>query len=518
MTYPHKTPRPLIADAYTLGSHRFESQDAIDYSEYYMTFRRQTKKEPWVIHPNDQRIIFTGLSRIINKLLGEPITHEEIDEAKAFLKDRKATCVGLTNFDFPEDKWREIVDKHRGYIPIAISGVPEGSTVYPNEPVIRVWNTEPGFGQFAAYFESTLLKTWATSLRTTIARHWLERLINIIQDVEKCSYEEARRIAQICCHDFGDRSGASMEESEELGYAHLYSFNGTDTFAAAYQAWKDGAKNYDGCSVWALAHRIVQGFIIEGDCYNNIYNNADNNSIISMVADCYDYYNAISSYLIPLAQRSINEGNGKIVVARPDSGDAVHQIVWTIEQAIANGLYEKRDNGYIYPTTLKIIEGDGMTFETMSKIYSLLKEMKYAPHAWVIFGVGGGLRNNITRDDLSAKYALCAVGNSYRPVVKRSETAGKTTLPRCKVIRENQSITLVSLQEPGTDIHETYYYSNRNHTTIYKTPSFGDIQQRILLGFPLDRIDGGGISNTLLQERNSILERYINNEYRNIGS
>jgi nicotinamide phosphoribosyltransferase len=509
MNYPHKTPRPLIADAYTLGSHKFESPEAIEYSEYYLTFRKQTGREPSVVVPDDKRIIFAGLSRLINKLLGTPVTHEEIDEAKAFLKGRKATCVGLTDFDFPEDKWREIVNKHKGYVPLCITGVPEGSVIYPNEPAMRVWNTVPGFGQFAAYFESTWLKTWAPSLRATIARHWLDKLMDMIQEIEKCSREEARQIAQICCHDFGDRAGASMEESEELGYAHLYSFCGTDTFSAAYQAWKDGAKNYDGCSVWALAHRIVQGFVLEPNCYTTLYNQAQDNSILSMVADCYDYYNAVENYLLPLAQRSIKEGNGKIVVVRPDSGDPLEQILWTIELAIANGLYERRDNGYIYPTSLKIIEGDGMDFVTMIQIYEALMNRGYAAHAWVIFGVGGHLRNTIRRDDLSAKYALCAVGENVRPVVKRSETPGKTTLPSCKVVRNGDRTTILSNTETGHDIHQIYYYSDGENITGC-IADFAATQNRVLRDFEQAPRIAGLISPALQAEREAIIERYCN--------
>jgi hypothetical protein len=32
----------------------------------------------------------------------------------------------------------------------------------------------------------------------------------------------------------------------------------------------------------------------------------------------------------------------------------------------------------------------------------------FAPHGWGLFGVGGGLRNGLKRDNISAKYALCS--------------------------------------------------------------------------------------------------------------
>ena len=37
----HKTPRLLLADAYTTGSNEFESEDAKEKSIYYLTYRRK---------------------------------------------------------------------------------------------------------------------------------------------------------------------------------------------------------------------------------------------------------------------------------------------------------------------------------------------------------------------------------------------------------------------------------------------------------------------------------------------
>lgn len=819
----HKTPRLLLSDAYTIGSYNSESEKAKEKSIYYLTFRKPVN----AVFEDDHRIIFAGLSRLLKKFLAEPITHEEIDETILFLKNRKFTTAGLRDFDFPEEMWRRVVDEFFGYPPITIEAILEGSVVYPHEPVLRVTSNVPGMGPLAAWFESTFLKLWATTERATQARHWLEYNRNLIRSIEReWNEREVNFVASTMMHDFGDRSGSVIEESEELGYVHLYCFPGTDTFCAAYQAWKDGAPDGIGGSVDALAHRIVQGFVEEGSCYDRIYHNCKPGDIVSMVADCYDYYQAVENYILPLAKRSRDEGTNIVVVARPDcyddqteiltengwiyfkdlksdnlvaqyhnngsinftrpleiieqnysgemikfksertgidllvtpnhrmvkknkksgeiiiqeaslvtyndrftheksgrihntedktltweerlwiafqadgsyssdqfktinkindyntirfnfakqrkadrliwicenggfeysvhrepsrpenyniyvkvntlpaktfdwidllninyqwarefieeisywdatrrtdvrfkydstieentktvqtiaalagcsttfsvnkdersekfndvytvhiltdrsgrntqsinitketyngkvycvkvstgmilvrrnnqisvsgnSGDALEQILWTVNLAVQHGLYEER-NGYKYMTTLRIIEGDGMTFDKMKEINQALIKEGFAPHGTLIFGVGGFLRNNISRDNLSTKFALCAVGNENRPVVKNSNSPGKRTLPLCKVSRSTEDLaTGITLHSHGSDKINamTVYYANGNLIL----DNFNQVQNRILNEFDTMPKQGGFISLELEQERNMIINKYL---------
>lgn len=500
----NKTPRILLTDAYTLGSYNFESDEAKEKSVYYLTFRRHSN----AVFNGDQRIVFCGLQRLLDKLLKDPVTHEEIDEVVAFLKLRKFTNKGLRDFDFPEQMWRRIVDEFDGEIPLKITAFPEGSVVYPNEPVMRVSSTVPGMGPLAAWFESSFIKLWATTERATQARHWLEYNRQMIRSIEKdWAEEQINFAASIMMHDFGDRSGAVIEESEELGYVHLYCFPGTDTFCGAYQAWKDGAPAGVGGSVDALAHRIVQGFVREKDCYEKIYNGCQPGDIVSMVADCYDYYEAVKNYLLPLAQRSASENNGITVVARPDSGDALEQVLWTVNLAVQNGLYEER-NGYKYMTRLRIIEGDGMTFDKMKEINEALIANKFAVHGTLVYGVGGFLRNNISRDNLSTKYALCSVGLNNRPVIKLSNTPGKETLPYCTVSRDkndlNSGITLFDIEEDKKDSHILYYNGNE----IYKE-NFVEIQNRILNDFDKTSKKAGILSLKLNDKKEKLRQTYL---------
>ena len=176
--------------------------------------------------------------------------------------------------------------------------------------------------------------------------------------------------------------------------------------------------------------------------------------------------------------RSAKEGNGKVVVTRPDSGNALEQVLWVCRLAVRHGLYtSKVINGveWKYATTLKFIEGDGMTWAEMWNIIEALVEEGFAPHGWGLFGVGGGLRNDLKRDNLSAKYALCAKGNDHEGVVKFSDTLGKTTLPgpfkvlRTPIALENKE-TILFEHEEGEDAMVVYF----DGSNIYKP--FGDGQ------------------------------------------
>ncbi len=529
----HKTPRLLLADAYTVGSNDFESFEAKQKSIYYITFRRELHKINPILYPEgDNRIIFGGLQRILEKLFYEPITHAEIDEAKLFLSTFKVTMKGLTEYQFPEALWRRIVDEFGGRPPIKIKAMPEGSVVYPNEPVAVIENGVDGMGIMGAWFESKLLQVWAVSERMTQNEHWMNRMKKMVLRVNP-NLDDATVtfLASLMLTDFGDRAGITLEESEELGMAHLYTFPGTDTCSGAYQAWKNSGHTPIGSSVNALAHRNVQGYEFEGDCYEAIYNYMKNDEIGSMVSDCYDYYHAVEHMILPLALRSVRENNGKVVVARPDSGDALKQVIWTIELAIKNGLYTKEViNGkeWYFGTTLKFIEGDGMTHKMMDEIIEALLEKGYAPYGWGLFGQGGGLRNDLKRDNLSAKYALAAKGINLDGVVKFSETLGKTTLPGYhKVLRTPEAlankITIVGMDEEGEDTMVEYFDGTNLEKPFGKGQDDDFLQirerkNRQFYSMPLDLSRGDNhypASDKILNKRLELLEKYAPNKNKN---
>jgi nicotinamide phosphoribosyltransferase len=459
----HKTPRLLIADAYTISSDLFASDKAKEKSIYYITYRRVLEKiNPTLYGKNDNRIVFTGLSRILDYLFYEPITHEEIDETKRFLADKKATMEGYKEMYFPEHLWRRVVDEFNGRPPLKIRALREGSVCYPNEPIAIIENIPDGFGELAAWFESTLLKVWASSEMVTQLAHWFEYCKSIVRVVYGNTIDDTqvKFLAGLMLHNFGCRAGMTPQESEWLAADALLVFSGTDTFSGAYQAWKNSGESTGiASSVSALAHRNIQGYENEADCHNALNESAGNGDIDSHVADCYSFFDTVEGILLPIALKNAEDGNKKVVVGRPDSGDPEEQVLWLCKLAHKHGLSTVEiilKKEWRFGTSLKFIEGDGMTFESMKEINQELIEHGFAPFAWGLYGVGGGLRNEMARDNLSAKYALCAIGKEKTPVCKFSETLEKTTLPGTfKVLRSKEAldscITIVFPYEDGED-------------------------------------------------------------------
>lgn len=481
----HKVPRLLLGDAYTIGSDKFESEEAKEKSVYYITFRRNLVDiNPHIYVKDDNRILFVGLADILEKLFYEPVTHEEIDETKRFLEHAKVTMNGFQEYEFPEEKWRRVVDEFNGRPPIKIKALPEGSVVYPNEPVIEITSDVKGLGVLGAWFESKLLQVWSTSERLTQDEHFFNRIKERIYKVDPDMPEEtANFYASIMVTDFGDRAGMTDQESEVLGMTHLYTFGGTDTFSGAYQAWKNSGEAIGiFSSVNALAHRNVQSYPKEYQCYEAIYNSCGNGEIVSCVDDCYDAKNAVRNYLLPLALRSVKEGTNKVVVARPDSSKEGYttkdQVIEICDIAVEAGLYTEittKTGTWKCGTLFRFLDGDGKSFEDVLDEIDALIERGYAFYTWGLFGMGGGLRNDLKRDNLSAKYALASVGANNRPVVKFSESVGKGTL--CgpfKVLRTPEALatrkTIIFETEVGVDAMVPFF----DGTNIYKP--FGEGQ------------------------------------------
>jgi nicotinamide phosphoribosyltransferase len=488
----HFTPRLLVADAYTIGSNKFESDKAKEKSVYYITFRRKPADfNPILFDTDDHRYIFYGLQKILENLFYEPITHKEIDDAMEFLADKKVTTTGLTRYDCPEEIWRKVVDEYNGRPPILIKALPEGSVFYPQEPIVQIESQVDGMGVLAAWFESKILQLWDDCEFVTQNEHWLKYCKSVVRKVYRTTFEdEVEFMAGLMIHNFGDRAGMNWLESELLGEAYLLTFSGTDTFSGAYQAWINSGKAPGiAVSVSALAHRNVQSYPTEKDCYRAMYNSCNDGEIMSMVADCYNYKRAVRDYLIPLALESQQKRSNKIVVGRPDSGDAKAQIIFSCELAVEKSLYEQKliDGKYWkFPTTFKLIEGDGMTWAKMKEIIEALLERGFPPFAWFPFGVGGGLRNNLKRDNSSAKYALCAIGKDLQPVIKLSEIQGKRTLPGpFKLRRDKKSLrdgkTIAFYNEEGEDCLVEYFNGLRKEKPfgLGQDDNFLTIKKRI---------------------------------------
>jgi nicotinamide phosphoribosyltransferase len=484
-------PKCLDGDAYTVAGEALASEQAREKSVYGLAFRVSPKDaKDLKDFCQDDRMVLFGLTDYIRNNLTKPLTTEDIDRAEEFMSTAHAFG-GALNFD--RTVWDRVVNEYGGYLPIKIEALPEGSTFYPNEIPVQVTSLDKGFGEIAALIEAHLVGMVSiASTRATMERHLLERMKEYArEDDPQASEADILFRSQLMIHDFGMRASSASEESEVLGKAHLLSFGGTDTFNAAYQAWVQNGERRVGSSILALAHRIVQGHKSEQAAFDHIRKAAGKGGIASYVADCYDFHTAVREHLVPMAKEAAATDKA-ILVPRPDSGDYLENILFILDQAKEAGLYTTQANGRVAMTNLRYIQGDSMNWKKISAALDAQIEHGYSPMNCGIFGVGGWLRNTVTRDTLSVAYKLAAKGEELEPVVKLSDTRVKMSVPGPVAVVRGQPNYRPSVfmhyesGYAGENALVTFYDGNAAGMEKFQTPcleSFDTLRERVIHGF-----------------------------------
>lgn len=492
---PVQTPWPVRGDAYTVSSEKIVSPAARGKSVYNFTNRRHPIDALPKGVAKDGRMCLYGLTDFIQRELTKPVTEMDVATSALFMQDAHSFG-GPLDFDTP--MWQRVVREYNGYLPIRIEALPEGSTFWANEPVIQVTSLSEGFGEIAAIIEGVMVGYVANATaRLTLTRHLLERIRDVVRRHHPTyTPEQVDGVAQWMIHDFGMRASSTPQESEIYGRAHLLCFNGTDTFNAAFQAWANNAKRPIGTSILALAHRIVMGYGTEDEAYRAMMN-ATHESIGSYVADCYDFHKAVANFLTVIAKKA-----GGTVVARPDSGDYLENILFIVNKAMEHDLYKMNEEGRAVATTLRFIQGDSMTWEKIQRVMTHLERKDVDPTGWGIFGIGGWLRNTPNRDTFSSAYKLCAFGPDKQPCVKLSDTLAKVSVPGPTVMFRGHEgidniptvylqgeIDLTAMTQGGVEpSYQTFYDGSKQGIDAFGPPcleDFNNHRNRVLDEFDM---------------------------------
>jgi nicotinic acid phosphoribosyltransferase len=119
---------------------------------YTLTFRKSQ---------NGRFLIANGVRRAVEEVLRPDYTAAEVDFARDFYTDQKAK--GRNGY-FEERTWREVVEKHKGRLPVKIRAVADGTAMLPGEPVMAVSSAA---GELAAHLEPNLLRAFDETTVTT---------------------------------------------------------------------------------------------------------------------------------------------------------------------------------------------------------------------------------------------------------------------------------------------------------------------------------------------------------------
>ena len=423
--------------------------------------------------------VFFGLQAFLKEYLARPISMADVDEAQAIAE----LHLGVFN----RQGWEHIVRAQRGYLPVEIEAVPEGSVLPTHIPLVQVRNTDPQAFWVTSYLETALLRAvWypstVASLSFACRKVLCKYLAETADTLDPLDFQ---------LHDFGAR-GATSDEAAGLGGAgHLLNFKGTDTMAALLVARRYYGEALAGFSIPTSEHSTMTswGRSEELGAYSNMVRQfAGAGKLLACVVDSYDVWNAIDNLIGGELKDAIIHNGGRVVV-RPDSGDPIAVLPRVIEHLMRIFGFSVNSRGYrVLPEYVRVIQGDGISLESLPRILEALK-MRGLSTENSAFGMGGGLLQKLDRDTMkwAMKASQVIVDGQPRDVFKDPVTdpGKRSKAGRQAVIRAGndcQAIRAVELGDRSNLLRPVW----RNGELLIDK-SFADIRTRVAGAFA-DRV------------------------------
>ncbi len=371
--------------------------------------------------------VFLGLQAFIKEYLLRSISQEDIDEAADF--------AALHGEPFNREGWEHILNKHRGYLPLSIRAVPEGTLVDVHNIFASVENTDPEVPWLTSYIETALMRIWYPITVATRIYYMKQKL--------KPYYERTSDGADMsfAILDFSSRGVSSLETSEIGGLGHLLHFIGSDNIPAIMYARENYAIDMAAFSVPATEHSIMTALSEQDDEEEAfeflIQNMMQENGILSIVSDTYDVFAAADKWNQRLVDM-IRAKNGTLVF-RPDSGemdDVIPKLFKILDKRFGHDVNNK---GFKVLRNVKILWGDGINEDTVHRPFQIAEMLGYSADS-IFTGSGGGLMSaNIDRD--TCKFAFKAsnviidgesIGICKSPITDPGKNSKRGKLMLCK--------------------------------------------------------------------------------------
>jgi len=422
-------------------------------------------------------LLWFGLSMIIQDHFLQVPTMADIQKAE----DRIIRRGG--NFKmFNREVWEKV---HKlGYLPIRIKAAPEGSLIPVNNAFYKFEATESWFAGTLGVLEDTMLHTWYP---TEIA----SRAFYIMQNIKPAfitSSDVMKEILPIAVNDFAYRGSTCHEAAARGGAGFMSVFMGSDNQAAAdaiedYYDYLDRLK-----SVWATEHSVALSFG-KGDELGYLKHqllSSDPNQIVANVIDAYDQDNYIREIAChPEIVEIIKNRPGRVVF-RPDTGDALTNMVKYSDILSTTYGFGINSKGYkVLKENVGLIQGDGMDEYTIPQLYNNYIKTHWAADN-IITGSGGGLLQvDVSRDNQRWAIKPChmIIDGVDTPVQKtpKSDPSKNSKLGHVKLSPSMHSYTTY---ESGKMSKETYEgYVDAFETVLengqFKRTNFADILRRV---------------------------------------
>jgi nicotinamide phosphoribosyltransferase len=406
--------------------------------------------------------VFYGLQYfLIEYLQGVAFTKADVDEAETIMNQvfGRSGVFKRENFDY-------ILNQHGGRLPVRIKAVPEGTVVPVKNILLSIENTDPKCFWLTNFLETLLMQVWYPSTVATLSR---EIKKTVTRYFELTSDEDSFGAIDFVLNDFGFRGVSSVESAGLGGSAHLVNFMGSDTvYASAFARHYYHAQKTYGMSVPATEHSIMTllGTAGEQKVFEHILD-AYPQGILACVSDSYNIFNAVANLWGGELKDKVLQRNGTLVI-RPDSGDPTRTLLKVFELLFEKFGFVVNSKGYkVLPPQVRVIQGDGIDYDSIGKIYEHLTQHGIAAQN-VVLGMGGALLQKVNRD--TQKFALkCAYAevdgkgvNVQKSPVEMNEqgeitTSFKTSKSGRMKLVNNEGIKTVAEHDAGEDLLETVF-------------------------------------------------------------
>lgn len=419
------------------------------------------------------RAVFFGLQMALIEYLSKPVTRANIDEADEFWKGH-----GLP---FNRSGWERILKKHKGFLPLKIEAVAEGSVVPNRNVLLQAVNTDPACYWLTSYVETILVR--AVWYPTTVCTNGFFCKKEILESLRRTS-DSADAVVGFKLHDFGFRGASSLESAAIGDCAHLVNFLGTDTVAGVLAAREYYGERMAGHSIPAAEHSTITawgGAQGEAAAFENMLDQfAKQGKTVAVVSDSFDIYNACSSLWGEKLREKI-EKSGATVVVRPDSGipeEVVPKVVGLLMEKFG---FTTNSKGFkVLPSCIRVIQGDGINYESIGRILKAMESRKLSTEN-TAFGMGGGLLQDFNRDTLMFAMKASAIETdgtwrdaSKSPVGDRGKHSKKGRLALIKDKKgEYATIRLEELKDGQENLLSTVFEGGK----ITKKYSFAEIRK-----------------------------------------
>jgi len=426
-------PLSVMADSYK-GTHLKMYPDNTTQMRVYGAFRQRYPG----MAKDDERIVVYGIKHYINQFISRYITSADVVAGQKFIK------LHLPDVDLQlpvgsntpgTDYFDLLGEKH--HFPVKIEALPEGSVTRPGIPAYII-TAKDEYSRLGAFLETILTMIWYPSAVATLSRHSK----TLIEAAFEMSVDDGKNnpLIESRLHDFGFRGCTCVEQSVIGGAAHLLNFDGSDTMSACYHATYHLNRGRPvGKSLPATEHSVMTSWSDEITAITNLCTRFPGN-IVACVMDSYDYDNALN-FILP-AVRDVIITTGCKFVIRPDSGNAVDQVLKGLRAAARVFGFEYNSKGFMVINNVSVIQGDGIEYSTISNILKAVQNENFSAQN-VAFGMGGGLLQKVNRDTMSfaTKLSYIETGGTHLDSMKcPSGDINKWSLPG-KIMVLQQIIT-----------------------------------------------------------------------------